>query len=110
VTLAPTPVRGADQTVLVVSDASGTTVAREAIAPTNEQVSWTGNDGSGGILPEGVYSFSLESYNSGTLIGTNSVETYGHITEAQGGTDGTQLILKGGTVISTSDVKALREG
>ncbi|MEX1661482.1 flagellar hook capping FlgD N-terminal domain-containing protein [Thioclava sp. 15-R06ZXC-3] len=110
VTLAPTPVRGADQTVLVVSDASGTTVAREAIAPTNEQVSWTGNDGSGGILPEGVYSFSLESYNSGTLIGTNTVETYGHITEAQGGTDGTQLILKGGTVISTSDVKALREG
>ena len=110
VTLTPTPVRGADQTVLVVTDANGNAVSREAISPTNEQLSWTGQDSSGDALPEGLYSFSLESYNGGTLIDTSTVETYGRITEAQGSADGTQLILRGGTVISTSAVNALREG
>ncbi|WP_417806549.1 flagellar hook capping FlgD N-terminal domain-containing protein [Thioclava sp.] len=110
VTLAPNPVRGADQTVLVVTDANGNAISREAISTTNEQLSWAGQDGSGGTLPEGLYSFSLESYNSGTLIDTSTVETYGRITEAQGSADGTQLILRGGTVIATSAVNALREG
>ncbi|KEO60158.1 flagellar hook capping FlgD N-terminal domain-containing protein [Thioclava indica] len=110
VTLAPAPVHGADQTVLVVTDANGNAVSREAISPTNEQLSWAGQDSSGGTLPEGLYSFSLESYNSGTLIDTSTVETYGRITEAQGSADGTQLILRGGAVIATSAVNALREG
>jgi len=110
VTLAPNPVSGADQTVLVVTDANGNAVSREAISPTNEQLSWDGQDSTGATLPEGLYSFSLESYNSGTLIDTSTVETYGRIIEAQGGADGTQLILRGGTVIATSAVNALREG
>ena len=110
VSLAPNPAQGADQTALIVTDANGTVVSREAIAPTSEQLSWTGQDSSGAPLPEGLYSFSLESYSGGTLIDTTIVETYGLITEAQAAADGTQLILQGGTVISTSAVKALREG
>jgi flagellar basal-body rod modification protein FlgD len=108
-TLVPHAIQGADQAVLVVSDESSATVSRETVASNNEQISWTGMDSTGSTLPEGLYSFSLESYNSGTLIDTSTVETYGRITEAQGSADGTQLILRGGTVISTSAVNALRE-
>lgn len=110
VTLSPNPVQGADQAVLIVTDASGQTVSRETIAPTTEPLDWSGRDQSGAALPAGLYGFTLESYTGGTLTGTNTVETYGRIVEAQGTSAGPVLILRGGAEISTEAVTALREG
>lgn len=104
VTLAPNPATGADQAALVVRDASGNEVARERIAPTAASFEW---DGQG--LPPGTYSFELESYQNGTMISTAPVEVYSEIVEAQSTVSGTLLVLKGGIMVETGQVKALRK-
>lgn len=109
VTLAPNPVVGADQTVLVVSDQAGNEVSRQTIPVSTDTIAWDGTDSSGKQLSAGLYSFSLESYNSGSLLSTDTVDTYNRIVEAQGTSDGAMLVLRGGTTIATGDVSALRE-
>lgn len=110
ITLAPNPVIGADQTVLVVEDSSGNEVSRQTIPVSTDPIEWDGTDSDGNALPAGLYSFSLESYNSGTLLSTDTVETYNRIVEAQGTSDGAVLVLRGGTTIDTGSITALREG
>lgn len=109
VTLAPNPVVGSDQTVLVVSDQAGNEIARQTIPVSTDTIEWDGKDGDGNPLSPGLYSFSLESYNSGTLLSTDTVDTYNRIVEAQGTSDGAVLVLRGGTTIGTGDISALRE-
>lgn len=109
VTIAPNPVVGADQAVLVVTDESGAEVSRGRIAVSSDTIEWNGTNANGETLPEGLYSFSLESYNSGTLISTDPVDTYNRIVEAQGTAGGAVLVLRGGTTIGTGDISALRE-
>lgn len=110
VTLAPNPVIGADQTVLVVTNEDGTEVARRTIPVSTDPIQWDGTNESGEALPEGLYSFSLESYNNGSLLSTDPVETYNRIVEAQGTSSGAVLVLRGGTTVSTGAVSALRDG
>ena len=109
VTLAPNPVVGSDQTVLVVKDHAGNEVSRQTIPVSTDTIEWNGTDSSGNPLSEGLYSFSLESYNSGSLLSTDTVDTYNRIVEAQGTSDGAVLVLRGGTTIGTGDISALRE-
>lgn len=109
ISVAPNPVQGADQTVLVVTDASGAEVSRTNIAVSSDTIEWNGTDASGATLPEGLYSFSLESYNGGTLLSTDPVDTYNRIVEAQGTAGGAVLVLRGGTTIGTGEISALRE-
>ncbi|KEP70391.1 flagellar basal body rod modification protein [Thioclava dalianensis] len=109
VSLAPKPATGADQVVLVVRDADGTEVSREAIAPTSDPLQWSGTTANGDSFPAGLYSFSLESYKDETLLSTKTVETYGRVTEAQLGASGPELILQGGARVMASEVSALRE-
>ncbi|MGD9917174.1 MAG: flagellar hook capping FlgD N-terminal domain-containing protein [Paenirhodobacter sp.] len=109
VTLAPNPVVGADQTVLVVSDESGNEVSRQTIPVSTDTIDWDGTDSNGNALSAGLYSFSLESYNSGSLLSTDTVDTYNRIVEAQGTSDGAVLVLRGGTTVGTGEISALRE-
>ena len=109
VTLSPNPVRGATETVLLVEDAAGNTVARTPIAVSSDPISWPGTDASGNALPAGMYAFKLESYNNGTLLSTDPVETYNRIVEAQGTENGAVLVLAGGSTIEPGAVSALRE-
>lgn len=109
VTLAPNPVSGADSAVLVGYDADGTEVYRKSISVTADTVEWNGTDTNGNALPAGLYSFELESYNNGTLLSTDTTEVYSRIVEAQGTSDGTVLVLKGGTTVTTDAITALRE-
>lgn len=110
VTVAPNPVQGADQTILVAYDSSGQEVLRQTIPVSTDPIEWTGLDASGTPLPSGLYSFELESYNSGSLLSSDQVEVYSRIVEAQGTSSGTVLVLEGGSTIGTADVTALREG
>ncbi|RLL64070.1 flagellar hook capping FlgD N-terminal domain-containing protein [Paenirhodobacter hankyongi] len=107
--IAPNPVTGADQAVLVVKDAAGTEVARRDVGTTAETIDWTGTDSSGNALPAGVYSFELESYNAGTLLSTDPAEVYSTIAEVQGTAGGSVLVLRGGAQVSPADVTGLRD-
>ncbi|RWR45404.1 flagellar basal body rod modification protein [Sinirhodobacter ferrireducens] len=108
-TVAPNPVTGADQAVLVVKDAAGTEVARRDVGTTAETIDWAGTDSSGNTLPAGVYSFELESYNSGTLLSTDPAEVYGTITEVQGTAEGSVLVLRGGAQVAPAEITGLRD-
>lgn len=110
VTVAPNPVTGSDQAILVAHNATGAEVSRAAIAISADPVSWDGVTTNGATLPAGLYTFTLECYNNGSLLSTSPVETYNRITEAQGTGNGTTLVLRGGTTIGTEDVTALRDG
>ncbi|MGP3696762.1 flagellar hook assembly protein FlgD [Rhodobacter sp. NSM] len=109
VTISPNPVVGADRANLVVRNSEGVIVSQETIEAEAGPIEWAGTDSSGTPLPEGAYSFSLESFTNGELIGTTDVEVYAEIIEAKGGSDGTILVLKGGIEVPASSVTALRD-
>lgn len=108
VTLAPEPLAGADQAVLVVRDAAGTMLARENMNAGATSYEWRGLDIEGNPLPTGKYSLSLESYTGDRLLGTNDVQAYARIMEAKNGPLGTTLILEGGIEVAAKDISALR--
>lgn len=108
-TLAPNPATGADQAILVVKDASGNTVARDPLAVSDAPIQWDGSRLNGSRLPAGIYSFEIESYNSGVLLSSNPVDVYAEILEARGTPEGTVLVLRGGATVSAADVTALRQ-
>lgn len=107
-TLYPVADASADQAVLVVNDANGREVMRSPAAVSSAPVDWAGTDASGSPLPSGAYSFTLESYSGGELIGTTAIQTYGKITEVRNGVSGPEIVLDGGAVITTADIAALR--
>jgi flagellar basal-body rod modification protein FlgD len=109
VTVDVTAVTGADRAVLVVKDASGNTVAREDLPATGGQMEWTPANASGGALPQGLYTLSVENYRAETLLNTSEVQTYATIIEARQGTDGATLVLKGGVEVASTKITALRQ-
>jgi flagellar basal-body rod modification protein FlgD len=108
VTLSPNPAAAADRAVLVVKDAQGRTVSREDIPVSAEPYEWVGTSATGGPLPQGTYTLSLESYNDGDLLTTTPMEYYAEIQEARGGAGGTRLVLHGGIEVLATNVSALR--
>lgn len=110
VSVSPKPEAGADRAVLVVKDASNTTVSREDIPPTSSPYLWSGTDIAGQQLPNGQYTLSLESYRDGVQLGISSVESYARIEEVQSGSDGPRLVLEGGGIVSPDQITALRSG
>lgn len=109
ITVSPNPILGADQAVLVITDEAGKEVSRQMIEVSSDPITWDGRADSGDLVPEGIYSFTLENYENGELLETTTVETYSRILEAQGTSAGTVLVLAGGVTIGTADVTALRD-
>lgn len=109
VELAPNPLTTADAAALVVFDASGTERARIDVAPTADPIFWNGDDGAGGQLPPGRYSFALENFAEGELIATDALETYGRVIEARNDNGRTILSFSGGLLVDASTVTGLRE-
>lgn len=108
VTLAPNPASGADSAVLVVRDAQGTLVSREAMPLGTAPYDWLGADAAGNPLPAGRYSLSLASSRAGEVLRTDPVEYYGRVIEVRGGSGGTAIVLQGGVEVSAGDITALR--
>lgn len=109
IALTPKPQATADSAALVVRDAGGTIVQRVPIPVAEKPMEWTGILQDGSTLPDGTYSFDVESYSGGSVVANSPAEVYARIVEAraEGGT--TQLILEGGTAIDAADVSALRQ-
>ncbi|SPH23457.1 Basal-body rod modification protein FlgD [Defluviimonas aquaemixtae] len=107
-TLYPDPQSGADQAILVVVDAAGQEVMRSPAPVSTEPLAWAGTDATGAPLPAGAYSFRLESYVAGELVGASPVESVARIAEVRNGTEGAVLVLEGGAEVLPSDVRSLR--
>jgi flagellar basal-body rod modification protein FlgD len=108
ITLAPAPDTLAKEATLIVTDSTGTVVARQPVPVSSEPFQWTGQAAGGGTLPPGRYSFTLESAADGTTIGTTPVEVYARIIEARAGSEGTTLVMAGGILVPADKVTALR--
>lgn len=108
VPLSPNPAAGADRAVLVVSSANGTIVARQDIPAEAGLLNWDPLASDGTPLPEGSYSFQLESYAGDQYLSTTDVEVYARILEVQGGADGTTLILPGDIAVPALAATAIR--
>lgn len=108
VTLSPNPAATADRATLVVSDASGKVVAREAVPVGTAPYQWLGADAAGDPLPAGKYTLSLESRAGDMVLRTDPVASYAAITEARRGAEGVILVLAGGIEVKATDVTALR--
>ena len=108
VTLDPVLKPGADQGTLVIYDDQNREAARLMLAPGAGQVVWDGTDGNGQALPEGLYSFKVESTKAGEVLGADPVPAYARVTEVRSGETGAQLVLEGGSIVSPDNITALR--
>jgi len=107
-TLAPEPDPASDTAFLVVRDAFGSQVSREAVPLNVDTVLWGGVGADGSPLESGSYVFELESMNDGQITSTKPVEHYAIIREARLGAAGVDVVLSGGTTVQSSEVRALR--
>jgi len=104
----PNPDSTADTATVVVKNAFGNEVGRYDIDVSADPVSWSGLDASGAELPEGLYTFHVESQKAGTLLNTRQAEVYSLITEARMVSGEPTLVLLGDTTIKASAVASLR--
>lgn len=109
VSLSLQPVPGADSAVLVVRDATGNVVSREAVPVSGGPYQWLGADATGSPVPAGLYSLSLESLRGETRLSTTPLEHYARVVEARLTPDGTRLVLASGAEIAVDAVTALRQ-
>lgn len=108
ITLSPNPAQTADKAVLVVTDQDGNEVARDEIPVTSANYEWLGLDENGQPLPEGIYSFTLESWSGEELLGETEVEHYAEVEEIRSGPSGTTILVEGDIEVPTLFVTGLR--
>ena len=109
ITLIPSFPGAAQSAALITYDAQGTEIQRRPIAVSSEPVQWDGMGNNAQPLPDGEYTFAVESTSSDGTTQLTTVEAYARITEARVDVTGPRLILKGGQEITVDQVKALRE-
>ena len=97
-----------DKSFLVVRDASGLPVARSAVSPGADPLSWAGVGLDGTPFEPGLYSFEIERMKGEDVVGTRRVEHYARVNEVQSGPTGPMLVLDGGATVTAKDVLAVR--
>nr|WP_207100586.1 flagellar hook capping FlgD N-terminal domain-containing protein [Paracoccus shandongensis] len=107
-TLDIAPHSTADSVTLVVLNESGREVSREEIGTGEGQIDWLGRDKAGEKLPDGRYSFVIESSRAGEVISKDAVGAYVRVAEAEIGPRGIELIFEGGGSALASEIDALR--
>ena len=109
VTISPNPPITADQVDLIVSNAQGKEVQRIQIPTSSDPFSWTGLNASGNPLPNGEYTFEIESSAQGEVLITEPALSYSRVTEARIEEGETLLVLESGYMITSNNVAGLRE-
>lgn len=109
VTISPNPPITADQVDLIVSNAQGKEVQRIQIPTSSDPFSWTGLNASGNPLPNGEYTFEIESSAQGEVLMTEPALSYSRVTEARIEEGETLLVLESGYMITANNVAGLRE-
>lgn len=108
-TLDVRPDPAAESVTLVTLSETGREVSREEIGPGAGQIDWIGRDAMGDRLPDGRYSFMIESRRNGEVISEDAVGAYARVVEAELGTDGVDLIFEGGSSAPATSIDALRD-
>lgn len=109
ITIAPNPASSADSVELVVRDAAGLEVQRMAIPVSANTLEWAGVTTDGAPLPNGNYTFTVESSLGGEVILSEPADVYSTIQEVRSEGGQTILILSGGVAVSSTQVSALRD-
>ncbi|MEM6637773.1 MAG: flagellar hook capping FlgD N-terminal domain-containing protein [Pseudomonadota bacterium] len=94
---------------LVVFDAAGAEVQRVNIDNDGKTLDWVGVNEAGEIFPNGTYSFEVQGFSEGTLIGSEPIPHYGLVVEVQLTDAGPNLKLADGATLPASSVSAVRE-
>lgn len=98
----------ADSAQLVVRNAEGREVQRQAIATDGAALSWAGLDANGNPLAPGSYSFLVQSYAGGAHISEAPAEVYARITEVRAGDAGATVVFEGGAEVGVGAISGLR--
>lgn len=96
----------ADSTAIVITDSTGKTVASSAAGAMSagvQTLSWDGKDGSGNLLPAGMYSFSVKATKADESIVTATTYTTGKVSGVSY-SSGSPMLTIGSAVIKFSDV------
>lgn len=109
ITIAPNPASSADKVELIVKDSAGVEVQRLPIAVSANTMEWAGVGANGTPLPNGNYSFTVESSVGGEVILSEPADIYSTIQEVRSEGGQTILILSGGVAVSSSQISALRD-
>ena len=108
ISIASDPAPNAEEVMLVVKDARGNEVQRNALPLAAQEVIWAGVSADGTPFPTGQYSFAVESRANDTVVSTTPAQTYARITEARIDDGETVLIVEGGGTLRTDAVTGLR--
>ncbi len=108
ITVSPNPVAIADTMSLIVRDENGTEVDRVALPVSTDLFEWDGVGHSGETVPDGVYSFTLESSSNGEVLAEDTAEIYGLVTEVQGEEGTTVMVMEGDVRVDVNMITAVR--
>ena len=109
ITLIPSFTGAAQSAALIAYDARGIEVQRRPVAVSSDPIQWNGIGSNAQALPNGEYTFAIETKSTDGSNKLSLVDAYTRITEARIDVDGPRLILKGGQEITVDQVRALRE-
>ena len=108
ITISPNPVADADRVELIVRDSSGLEVQRSVIPASAEPIEWVGTTLDNAPLPNGLYSFVVESTKDGEVVASSQAEVYATVREIRSEGGQTVLVFDGGQTVPVSSVTALR--
>lgn len=109
ITVTPNPAAASDTVFLVVYDEDGNEVDRQVLPVSADPVDWDGMNSSGEQLPDGIYTFKVESWADDEKLLDEPASTYSEILEAQSIGGQTVVVLKGGIPIATAAITGLRK-
>lgn len=98
----------ADRVELIVRNSDGVEMYRSPVENGQRTLEWQGISSDGSTVPEGLYSFSTESFSKGLSLGEKEADVYSRIVEARSREGEILLVLEGGAVVNSSDVAGLR--
>ncbi len=99
----------ADEVEIVVRNENGVEVQRLPVPLGAESVEWAGVATDGSPLPNGLYAFETVSMSGEELVAQSPAAVYSTITEVRLDDGQTMLVLGGGSLVSSTDVTALRD-
>ncbi|MCB1360194.1 MAG: flagellar hook assembly protein FlgD [Rhodobacter sp.] len=108
ISLAPDPALGAETATLIVRDSTGAIVDSRPIDPVAQSYRWDGLDSSGTRLPDGTYTFEVESRQGDSILDTQPVAAYVPVLEARYQNGATMLVMPGGLMVDSASVTGLR--
>ena len=108
VTLAPEIPAHADSATLVVRDSEGNIIERRDLPTDTRELGWDGKDSKGEPLPQGRYSFVLETRSGDTTSDPVPVTAFQRVDEARLQDGRILLVLPGGQMMPADNATGLR--